>query len=133
MPFSHKEEDEVVWLDRAELANLDKTAADFDAIQLWNQYALRAYKDYTDMEAWSGITLVSTLGGMCINIAGVTAAHGMEHPASGLRTTLSTEGIKEADVEWMAENCMKVSAASMNSHPHVFTKDEVREIYQKAL
>lgn len=158
------------------------------AIQLWKQYAIRAYEDHMDMEAWSGITLASTLGGMCINMAGVTAAHGMEHPASGLRnivhgrglaalapviyqetidyapdkfqklslllggtssedfvdtlklileklnlrTTLSAEGIKEADIDWMTENCMKVSAASMNAHPRVFTKEEIKKLYWKA-
>ena len=135
------------------------------------------------------MALASTLGGMCINMAGVAAPHGMEHPASGLRnithgrglaalspiiyresieaapekfselsrllggknagdfvenleyllyamdlkTTLSKEGIKEEDIDWMTENCLKVSVPAMNSHPRVFSKEEIKEIYYKAL
>ena len=159
------------------------------AIQLLSRYLVRAYKDHSDMEAWSGVTLASTLGGMVINMAGVTAPHGMEHPASGLKdivhgrglaalapviyretidyapekfgelskllggtsagdfvenldylliaidlkTTLSREGIAEKDIEWMTENCFKVSVPAMNSHPRVFTREEVKELYYKAL
>ncbi|MBQ1281879.1 MAG: iron-containing alcohol dehydrogenase [Oscillospiraceae bacterium] len=36
-------------------------------------------------ELWEELTLASTIGGMVIGCAGVTLAHGMEHPASGLR------------------------------------------------
>ena len=159
------------------------------AINLLSKYLVRAYRDKEDKEAWSGVTLASTLGGMCINMAGVTAPHGMEHPASGLRnivhgrglaalspiiyresidyapdkfstiskllggtsagdfvenldylletidlkTTLSKEGVLKSDVEWMAENCIKVSTPAMNAHPRVFTKEEIKEIYYKAL
>ena len=119
----------------------------------------------------------------------LTAPHGMEHPASGLRdivhgrglaaltpiiyqksletapakfdkisrllggkdrrdlvpriqellealevkTTLSQEGIKESDVDWMTDNCAKVSAPAMAAHPQHFTKEEIREIYLEAL
>ena len=136
-----------------------------------------ALNDHGDMDAWSAVTLASTLGGMCINVAGVTAPHGMEHPASGLRnivhgrglaalspviyhetleyapekfgtiskifggkseadfedqlnillqdidlkTSLSKEGIEESDIDWMVKNCMKVSGASMNAHPKLFS------------
>jgi len=37
------------------------------------------------VETWEKVTWASTLGGMVINTAGVTAPHGMEHPASGLK------------------------------------------------
>lgn len=130
-----------------------------------------------------------TIGGMVINTAGVTLAHGMEHPASGLKNivhgqglaaltpviieasykgnrekfskiariiggmtaedcatkirtllrkldldcTLSDLGIKEEDIPWMAENCMKVSAAGVMNNPVVFSKEEIAEIYRKAL
>lgn len=133
--------------------------------------------------------VIVALGGMNINMAGVTAPHGMEHPASGLRdivhgrglaaltpiiyqksfetapakfdkisrllggkdrrelvpriqellevlevkTTLSQEGIKESDVDWMTDNCAKVSAPAMAAHPQHFTKEEIREIYLEAL
>lgn len=50
-----------------------------------------------------------------------------------LNCTLGELGIEEKDIEWMAENCMKVSAASVANNPVVFTKDEIAEIYRKAL
>lgn len=146
----------------------------------------KALKDRSDMDAWSKVCLGSTLGGMCINMAGVILPHGMEHPASGLRnivhgrglaalapgiyeatlpkapekfnvlarrmggkdfmvllkellrdidleTTLSAEGVKEEDVDWMTENCLKVSAASISAHPVYFDKEGIRELYRKAL
>lgn len=142
-----------------------------------------------DMDAWGAVSLASTYGGMVINQAGVTAPHGLEHPASGmrnithgrglaaltpviyrktvdaapekfavisqllggkdekdcvavieglldkldLRTTLSNEGVKAEDVEWMTKNAFKVSAASLKNHPKVFTEEEVRQIYEEAL
>ena len=148
-----------------------------------------ALNDHSDLEAWSAVTLASTLGGMCINMAGVAAPHGMEHPASGLKnivhgrglavlapviyresisydvekfgrmtkilggktasdfvdclnllleqiqlkTTLSKEGITEADIDWMVDNCLKVSAPAMKAHPREFSKEEIRELYYKAL
>lgn len=158
-------------------------------VRLLCKNMVKAYKDHSDMEAWSAVALASTLGGMCINMTGVTAPHGMEHPASGLKnivhgrglaalapviyresiemdpekfavlsqqlggrgagdfvenleyllyemdlkTSLSKEGIKEEDVEWMTENCLKVSAPSMSAHPKVFSKEEIKELYLKAL
>lgn len=140
-------------------------------------------------EAWEKITLASTVGGMVINTAGVTLAHGMEHPASGLKNivhgqglaaltpavleasyqgnrskygrisrmlggfsaedcadcvrdllkkldltvTLSELGITEADIPWMAENCIKVSAAGVANNPVVFTQEEIAGIYHKAM
>ena len=41
--------------------------------------------------------------------------------------------IKEEDIPWMAENCMKVSAAGVMNNPVVFLKEEIAEIYRKAL
>lgn len=149
----------------------------------------RVYRDKNDSDAWQNLTLASTIGGMVINMAGVTLAHGMEHPASGLRdivhgkglaaltpvvyketmmfspekfneigvilggkgagycidkieeiletvnmkTTLSEAGVKEDDVEWMTENCFKISVPSINNHPYVFDKFQIANIYKKAL
>lgn len=143
----------------------------------------------TDKEQWEKITIASTIGGMVINQAGVTLAHGMEHPASGLKDIvhghglaaltpavieasykgnpekfarisklmggcsaadcaemvksflsridmtmkLSDLGLTEEDIPWMAENCMKVSAASVANNPVVFTQEEIAEIYRKAM
>ena len=48
-------------------------------------------------KAWESVTLASTIGGMVINTAGVTLAHGMEHPASGLKDI--THGMGLAVIE----------------------------------
>ena len=48
-------------------------------------------------QAWESVTLASTIGGMVINTAGVTLAHGMEHPASGLKDI--THGVGLAVIE----------------------------------
>ena len=53
----------------------------------------KVYVDYNDFDAWEAVTLGSTLGGMVIGVAGVTAAHGMEHPASGLRDIVHGKGL----------------------------------------
>lgn len=158
-------------------------------IELIGKSLVKAYNNLEDMEAFEAVTWASTLGGMVINTAGVTAPHGMEHPASGLRdivhgkglaaltpiifeesigsvpekfetiskllggkdendcvktikkllkdinleTTLSEQGIKEEDIDWMAENCLKVSAVSMNIHPVNFDIEDIKRIYRKAL
>lgn len=158
-------------------------------IELIGKSLVKAYNNLEDMESFEDITWASTLGGMVINTAGVTAPHGMEHPASGLRdivhgrglaaltpviyeesidaapekfamiskllggkdksdcvktirkllkdinleTTLSEQGIKEEDIDWMAENCLKVSAVSMNIHPIQFDIEDIKRIYRKAL
>jgi alcohol dehydrogenase class IV len=51
----------------------------------------------------------------------------------GLTQGLSEQGIKKEDVDWMAENCMKVSAAGIANHPVVFSKEDIKRIYTKAL
>lgn len=50
-----------------------------------------------------------------------------------LTTTLGELGIKEEDVDWMTENCMKVSAAGISYHPVTFSKCQIKELYKKAL
>jgi alcohol dehydrogenase class IV len=50
-----------------------------------------------------------------------------------LEYTLGDLGIEEKDIPWMAENCTKVSAASIKNNPVVFTKEEIEELYKKAL
>ncbi|MCE5220827.1 MAG: iron-containing alcohol dehydrogenase [Clostridium sp.] len=158
-------------------------------IKLVAQNLTKLYNDPTDLDAWENVSLASTLGGMVIGVAGVTAPHGMEHPASGLydivhgkglaaltpvivekswesdiekysdisrllggtdakdcadiirkflekidlKVTLGELGIGEKDVEWIAENCMKVSKPSIVNHPREFTLEEIKDIYYKAL
>ena len=159
------------------------------AIELIKDSLVDLYQGSTDKEKWEKITIASTIGGMVINQAGVTLAHGMEHPASGLEdivheqglaaltpviieasykgdeykfsrisrllggtdasdcaqqvkqllrqidltVTLSDLGLEEKDIPWMAENCMKVSAASVANNPVVFTQEEIAGIYKKAM
>lgn len=161
----------------------------FYGIKLLAENLPKVYNNPNDLEAWEKVTLASTLGGMVIGVAGVTAPHGMEHPASGLhdivhgkglaaltpiiverswesdiekytdiskllggtsaedcadairsflekidlKVTLGELGVKEEDVEWMAENCMKVSKPSIVNHPREFTLEEIKDIYYKAL
>ena len=158
-------------------------------IKLLAENLIKVYKDSNDLDAWEKVSLASTLGGMVIGVAGVTAPHGMEHPASGLydivhgkglaaltpvivekswesnpekysdiskllggtdakdcaeairrfleeidlSVTLGDLGVAENDVEWMAENCMKVSKPSIINHPKEFTLEEIKEIYYKSL
>ena len=50
-----------------------------------------------------------------------------------LTVTLGELGIKESDVPWMAANCMKVSAAGISYHPVTFGREQIEELYRKAL
>lgn len=162
-------------------------------MSLIGKYLLPLYEGECSSAAWDAVSWASTLGGMSIHTAGVTLAHGMEHPASGLKdivhgrglaaltpiimeetiarcdtaglekfaaiskslggkcagdcvekirellerlqltTTLGGLGIGENDLDWMTENCMKVSAAGIAYHPVTFTKGQIRELYAKAL
>ena len=160
------------------------------AIELLADNLVNVYTGADDSkEAWEKITIAATIGGMVINTAGVTLAHGMEHPASGLKDivhgqglaaltpaiieasytgdpakfekiskllggtcaadcahqvrkllekldlcrTLGQLGLEEKDIPWMAENCMKVSAASVANNPVVFNQEEIAAIYRKAM
>lgn len=81
------------------------------AVTLLAQYLVSLYKHVKAMaesktavlnetqltKAWESVTLASTIGGMVINTAGVTLAHGMEHPASGLKDI--THGVGLAVIE----------------------------------
>ena len=81
------------------------------AVTLLAQYLVPLYKHVNAMDegksailnetqltkAWESVTLASTIGGMVINTAGVTLAHGMEHPASGLKDI--THGVGLAVIE----------------------------------
>ncbi len=149
----------------------------------------KLYANTEDLESWEHLCLASTLGGMVIGTAGVTALHGMEHPVSGLKNvvhgkglaalapyvyeasikgapdkflllsrilggrdekdfvpaikqllselqlteTLGDMGVEEKNLDWLTENCLKVSAPSIANHPVVFTPEKIREIFRKAL
>ncbi|WP_099469229.1 iron-containing alcohol dehydrogenase [Konateibacter massiliensis] len=149
----------------------------------------KLYQGNGNESNWDDLCMASTLGGMVINTAGVTALHGLEHPVSGLRNavhgrglaalapfvyeasicgapekfyllsrllggndendfvaklkelladlhlteTLRDMGIEKNDVDWLTQNCCKVSAPSIANHPVVFTPDEIKRIYLYAL
>lgn len=159
------------------------------AMELLADNLVDVYKGTGGKTGWEKVTLASTIGGMVINTAGVTLAHGMEHPASGLKdivhgqglaaltpavieasykgnrfkfaqiarilggltaedcamkirtlladlemeTGLGDLGIQVKDIPWMAENCLKVSAAGVANNPVVFDKDGIAEIYKMAM
>ena len=153
-------------------------------------YTSKIAQPLTDAMSIHAIELIANnLVSVYNNTAGVTIAHGMEHPASGLKDIvhgqglaaltpivieasykgneekfakiakifggesaadcadkirellksidleckLSDLGIAAEDISWMAENCMKVSAASIANNPVVFTQEEIAELYRKAL
>nr|WP_314462600.1 iron-containing alcohol dehydrogenase [uncultured Clostridium sp.] len=160
-----------------------------EGIRLAADSLKKVYKDGEDLDSWEKLCLASTLGGMVINTAGVTALHGMEHPVSGLKNavhgrglaalapyvyeasikgspdkfaamskilggknesdfvsqirkltaelhlteTLGDMGIKESDVPWLTDNCMKISAASIANHPVILNREEIAGIYTKSI
>lgn len=50
-------------------------------------------ENYDDNKAWESVSLAASLGGMVIGAAGVSAAHGMEHPVSGLKNIVHGKGL----------------------------------------
>lgn len=63
------------------------------AMNLIGKSLLPLYRGEGNEEDWDALSLASTLGGMVINTAGVTVAHGMEHPASGLKDIVHGNGL----------------------------------------
>lgn len=62
-------------------------------IKLLAEHLPKIYNDPEDLESWEKVSFASTLGGMVIGVAGVTAPHGMEHPASGLHDIVHGKGL----------------------------------------
>lgn len=50
-----------------------------------------------------------------------------------LTTTLSAEGVCLEDINWLADNCLKVSKTALDNHPTNFDRDDLVRIYQKAM
>ncbi len=50
-----------------------------------------------------------------------------------LATTLSEQGILPEDIDWMVENCFKVSAAGIANHPVTFDREDIKRLYEKAM
>ncbi|MEA4973789.1 MAG: iron-containing alcohol dehydrogenase [Candidatus Metalachnospira sp.] len=51
----------------------------------------------------------------------------------GLTTTLSAEGVKEEDIDWMADNTYKIMGGAIQAFPVVFSVEDIKNIYKKAL
>ena len=158
-------------------------------IELVRESLLSLYTGKGGPAEWEKLSWASTLGGMSIGIAGLTAPHALEHPASGLRNLthgrglaaltvpviersiaaaparfaeisrrlggwnekdcvvqvqellagldldigLGSQGVKAEDVDWMAENAFKVSAAGIANNPVKFSLEEIKSIYHSAL
>lgn len=80
----------------AYLSGLDQPLAEVQtlyAMRLLGDNLPRVYQDSCDLEAWEKVTLASTIGGMAIGMAGVAAAHALEHPASGLKDIVHGSGL----------------------------------------
>ena len=63
------------------------------AVDLIAHNLVDVYKGTGSKDSWEKITMASTIGGMVINTTGVTLAHGMEHPASGLKDVVHGKGL----------------------------------------
>lgn len=64
------------------------------AIPLIQETLVRVYRGEDEsIEAWEKLSIASTIGGMVIGTAGVTLAHGMEHPVSGLYNVTHGQGL----------------------------------------
>ena len=63
------------------------------AIELIANNLVSVYNGTGGKKEWENITMASTIGGMVINTAGVAIAHGMEHPASGLKDIVHGQGL----------------------------------------
>ena len=86
------------------------------AMKLINESLVRLYEGESNPELWDKLSLASTIGGMVINTAGVTVAHGMEHPASGLKDLVHAKGlaaltpvIMEKTAEKVQDKCSVIS------------------------
>ena len=62
-------------------------------ISLLAESLVKLYQGNGTTEDWEKVTLASTIGGMVINMTGCTLAHGMEHPASGLKDIVHGQGL----------------------------------------
>lgn len=103
----------------AYLSNKGQPMTDMMALQgieLTGKHLVSVYENPDDMEGWEAISWASTLGGMTINIAGLTMPHGMEHPASGLKDIVHGKGlaaltpvIYEGEISYAPEKFAQIS------------------------
>lgn len=80
----------------AYVSKIAQPISDFLALEgmkLIGRHLVKVYEGNGTPDDWDAITWASTIGGMVINTAGVTLAHGMEHPASGLKDLVHGKGL----------------------------------------
>ena len=53
--------------------------------------------------------------------------------ALNLDVSLGELGVTAEDIPWMVENCFKVSGAGIANHPKEFDRDQIAELYRRAL
>lgn len=70
----------------------------------------KAYKNPEDLEAWEDMAIANTFGGMALDMAGVTLAHGMEHSVSGLLNVRHGEGLAAIFPVFMEYTCKSAPA-----------------------
>ena len=87
-----------------------------EGIRLVKESLVPLYQGECTPENWDKLTLASTLGGMVIHTAGVTVAHGLEHPASGLKDLVHGKGlaaltpvVMEKTIPFATEKCAIIS------------------------
>ena len=50
-----------------------------------------------------------------------------------MNTSLHELGFEDSDIEWMTDNCLKVSAAGISYHPVIFNRKQIFELYKNAM
>ncbi|MCC6095731.1 MAG: iron-containing alcohol dehydrogenase, partial [Eubacterium sp.] len=75
------------------------------AIPLIYENLVPLYRGEESDSAWEKISVASTIGGMVINTAGVTLAHAMEHPVSGLKNVVHGQGLAALAPAVLAATC----------------------------
>lgn len=107
------------------------------AMKLVNDSLVSLYEGNSSPELWDKLTFASTLGGMVINNAGVTVAHGMEHPVSGLRDLVHGKGlasitpvVMDKTVNHAKEKCTVISQC-IGGKDYTDCVDRIRDILKK--
>lgn len=86
------------------VANRSNTITDvfaLNGIKTISETLPKVYANQMDIEAWKGMALSNTFGGMVIDSAGVALAHGLEHSVSGLLNVRHGEGLAAILITFM--------------------------------
>ncbi|WP_227836491.1 iron-containing alcohol dehydrogenase [Clostridioides sp. ES-S-0001-02] len=83
----------------------------------------------SDIERFGNISKI--LGGTCAEDCSGAVKNFLKK--IDLDIKLSDLGIVKSDIDWLTDNCMKISAANIKRHPKTFNKEQIREIYYKSL